>query len=146
MNPQRVEIGSFGSKSKLLNSIECPSEAAAGYGRHRTVYRKNGISGLKAELRTELGRLWKRNCVANLDSIQNPNRHDVNRLSQGPGGGIAKSFRAYKSSRLGGRDDRLISDHARELRHPFLDEAFIWTVKRLPLPCVAVSVLSYCRL
>lgn len=32
-----------------------------------------------------------------------------------------------------GRDDRLISDHGRELRHPFLDESFVQFVKSLSL-------------
>lgn len=36
-----------------------------------------------------------------------------------------------------GRDDRLISDHGRESRHPFLDEAFMDTILSLPLPLVA---------
>lgn len=36
-----------------------------------------------------------------------------------------------------GRDDRLIADHGRECRHPFLDENFVDTVLSLPLPLVA---------
>ncbi len=36
-----------------------------------------------------------------------------------------------------GRDDRLVSDHGREARHPFLDEAFVQHVLQLPLWQVA---------
>ena len=36
-----------------------------------------------------------------------------------------------------GRDDRLVSDHGRESRHPFLDEALLQLLLALPLPLVA---------
>lgn len=36
-----------------------------------------------------------------------------------------------------GRDDRLVADRGREARHPFLDEASMAFVLRLPLPLVA---------
>lgn len=36
-----------------------------------------------------------------------------------------------------GRDDRLVSDHGRESRHPFLDEGLLQLLLSLPLPLVA---------
>jgi len=36
-------------------------EQMAGYGRHRTSYRKGGMSALLAELSLDMGRLWSRN-------------------------------------------------------------------------------------
>ena len=36
-----------------------------------------------------------------------------------------------------GRDDRVLSDHCREARHPFLDENLVDTVSRLPIGTIA---------
>ena len=36
-----------------------------------------------------------------------------------------------------GRDDRLVADHSREARHPFLDEGFMTAVLSLPLHLIA---------
>lgn len=36
-----------------------------------------------------------------------------------------------------GRDDRLVADHAREARHPYLDEAYVGAVLAVPLALAA---------
>jgi asparagine synthetase B (glutamine-hydrolysing) len=36
-----------------------------------------------------------------------------------------------------GRDDRILSDHSREARFPYLDENLMALIKALPLPCLA---------
>jgi asparagine synthetase B (glutamine-hydrolysing) len=58
-------------------------EQMAGYGRHRSVYKRGGYDALRAELSMEKDRLWTRNL---------------------------------------GRDDRIIADHGKEARFPYLDE------------------------
>ena len=72
-------------------------EQLGGYGRHRTVFRKEGWVGLAEELHAERERLWLRNL---------------------------------------GRDDRIISDWAREARHPYLDEQVMHVLAETPLPHV----------
>ena len=69
-------------------------EQLGGYGRHRTVFRKEGWEGLSNELHAERERLWLRNL---------------------------------------GRDDRIISDWAREARHPYLDEQVMDVIGQTPL-------------
>lgn len=80
-------------------------ELMAGYkGRHRTVFRTEGVKGVEREIDADLSRLWFRNL---------------------------------------GRDDRLVADHGREVRHPFLDENVISFVTGLPLiPCVCDLALG----
>ena len=69
-------------------------EQLGGYGRHRTVFRHEGWTGLANELHAERERLWLRNL---------------------------------------GRDDRIVSDWAREARHPYLDEQVMDEIAQLPL-------------
>lgn len=76
----------YSSQSRVLLSGLGADELMAGYGRHRTTFRKEGLQQLQRELDKDLRRLWRRNL---------------------------------------GRDDRLISDHGREVRHPYLDERVI---------------------
>ena len=49
------------STAKVLLVGTGADEQLGGYGRHRTVFKKRGLAGLKSELSMELGRLWKRN-------------------------------------------------------------------------------------
>ncbi|KAI0561866.1 Asparagine synthase [Gracilaria domingensis] len=70
-------------------------ELMGGYkGRHRTIFRNEGIDGILREMDADFSRLWFRNL---------------------------------------GRDDRLIADHGREVRHPFLDEDLVEFITQLPL-------------
>lgn len=85
----------FASAAHILFSGLGADELMGGYkGRHRTVFRKEGIQGIKNEMDADLSRLWFRNL---------------------------------------GRDDRLVADHGKEMRHPFLDEDVISFVTKLPL-------------
>lgn len=85
----------FASAARILFSGLGADELMGGYkGRHRTVFRKEGVQGIKKEMDADLSRLWFRNL---------------------------------------GRDDRLIADHGKEGRHPFLDEDVISFVTNLPL-------------
>lgn len=85
---------SYVSKAKVLISGLGADELLAGYGRHRTVFRKQGLQSLASELERDFNRIWRRNL---------------------------------------GRDDRVISDHGREFRLPFLDEEFVQFVYQTPL-------------
>ena len=83
------------SDARILFSGLGADELMGGYkGRHRTIYRTEGLEGIKREMDADLSRLWFRNL---------------------------------------GRDDRLISDHGKEVRHPFLDEDLIGFVTALSL-------------
>lgn len=83
------------SPARILFSGLGADELMGGYkGRHRTIYRREGLDSVSREMDADLSRLWFRNL---------------------------------------GRDDRLVADHGRELRHPFLDEDVIAFVAQLPL-------------
>lgn len=80
---------------RILFSGLGADELMGGYkGRHRTIFRNDGLVGIQREMDADLSRLWFRNL---------------------------------------GRDDRLIADHGREVRHPYLDEDLISFVTSLPL-------------
>lgn len=85
----------FASIARILFSGLGADELMGGYkGRHRTIFRNEGVQGIKREMDADLSRLWFRNL---------------------------------------GRDDRLIADHGKEVRQPFLDEDVISFVTSLPL-------------
>lgn len=95
-------------------------EQLAGYGRHRTAFRHGGWFGLQRELSIDSGRLWIRN------------------LGRGAGWGVwgHRSFPLYLRfpPAFVPADDRVWSDHAREVRTPFLDEGVVELLRALPLP------------
>lgn len=83
------------SSARTLFSGLGADELMGGYkGRHRTIFRTEGVSGICREMDADLSRLWFRNL---------------------------------------GRDDRLVGDHGKEVRHPFLDEDLIGFITSLPL-------------
>lgn len=95
----------YRSEARVLLLGQGADEQCAGYGRHRTVFRKGeeeatggGWAALSAEMRLDVRRLWVRNL---------------------------------------GRDDRLVGDHGREARFPFLDEGVMTRLLRTPLSAVA---------
>ena len=89
---------SYQSPCRVLLSGLGADEYLAGYGRHRTAYRRGGAQELRRELILDAERLPERN-------------H--------------------------GRDDRCISDHAKEVRYPFLDEEVIRTVGTMSVETIA---------
>lgn len=81
--------------ARILFSGLGADELMGGYkGRHRTIFRTEGVEGIEREMDADLSRLWFRNL---------------------------------------GRDDRLVADHGKEVRQPFLDEDLIAFVTSLPL-------------
>ena len=86
--------GCYRSGARVMLLGSGADEQLGGYGRHRTVFRKEGWEGLSNELHAERERLWLRNL---------------------------------------GRDDRIISDWAREARHPYLDEQVMDAIGQTPL-------------
>lgn len=92
--PSHVTKTEYTSHCRVILNGLGADELMAGYGRHRTTFRKLGSEHLQQELNKDLRRLWRRNL---------------------------------------GRDDRLISDHGREVRHPYLDENFIDFIQRTAL-------------
>lgn len=91
-----ADAGSLVStRARIMFSGLGADELMGGYkGRHRTIFRAEGESGIRREMDADLSRLWFRNL---------------------------------------GRDDRLIADHGREVRQPFLDEDLVALVTSLPL-------------
>ena len=95
----------YRSEARVLLLGQGADEQCAGYGRHRTVFRKaeeesscGGWAALSAEMRFDVKRLWVRNL---------------------------------------GRDDRLVADHGREARFPFLDEGVMMRLLNSPLYAIA---------
>jgi asparagine synthetase B (glutamine-hydrolysing) len=95
----------YRSKARVLLLGQGADEQCAGYGRHRTVFRKaeeesigGGWAALSAEMRLDVRRLWVRNL---------------------------------------GRDDRLVADHGREARFPYLDEGVMMRLLNTPLSAIA---------
>eukprot|EP00178_Gracilaria_changii_P025623 TRINITY_DN788_c0_g1_i1.p1 TRINITY_DN788_c0_g1~~TRINITY_DN788_c0_g1_i1.p1 ORF type:complete len:585 (+),score=58.65 TRINITY_DN788_c0_g1_i1:283-2037(+) len=83
------------TSARVLFSGLGADELMGGYkGRHRTIFRSEGIDGIVREMDADFSRLWFRNL---------------------------------------GRDDRLIADHGREVRQPFLDEDVVEFITQLPL-------------
>ena len=102
-NPAHAELPQETSAGRVVFSGIGADEPFAGYGRHRTAWRR-GLDDLRRELSKDIFRLHARN-------------H--------------------------GRDDRVISDHGREPRFPFLDHDFLRAVSALP--CAALADLSLPR-
>lgn len=95
----------YHSKARVLLLGQGADEQCAGYGRHRSVFRKGeeesiggGWGALSAEMRLDVKRLWVRNL---------------------------------------GRDDRLVADHGREARFPYLDEGVMMRLLNTPLSAIA---------
>ena len=95
----------YRSEARVLLLGQGADEQCAGYGRHRTVFRKadesstgSGWAALSAEMRLDVRRLWVRNL---------------------------------------GRDDRLVADHGREARFPYLDEGVMMRLLNTPLSAIA---------
>lgn len=104
-SPARILLNGLGADEQLAGSMRVLNSNMAGYARHRGVFKHRGWEGLQQELEKDFYRLWKRN-LGNW----------------------------YASQRLiEGRDDRIISDHSREVRFPFLDENFVTILNTIPL-------------
>lgn len=89
------DVENSAASARILFSGLGADELMGGYkGRHRTIFRTEGVEGIKKEMDADLSRLWFRNL---------------------------------------GRDDRIIADHGKEVRHPYLDEDLISFVTSLPL-------------
>eukprot|EP00965_Chrysotila_dentata_P027621 918099-Pleurochrysis_carterae.AAC.1 len=56
-----VREGEYTSGARVLLLGMGADEQLGGYGRHRTVFRREGWAGLRAELAAERARLWRRN-------------------------------------------------------------------------------------
>lgn len=59
--PRPITDVQYTSQCKVLLVGLGADEQLAGYGRHRTVYQKGGITALQKELNIDLVRLWERN-------------------------------------------------------------------------------------
>lgn len=85
------DFETYTTTARVLLSGLGADELFAGYTRHHTTYRREGLSALHAELELDIRRLSKRNL---------------------------------------GRDDRATAHWSKEVRHPYLDEAFVqWTLE-----------------
>lgn len=106
-NIQTSDAGeNYTSPAKILLDGLGADEQLAGYGRHRTTFKRGSWPLLQEELEMDFGRLWKRNL------------------------GTADTYYVFICK---GRDDRLLSNHAREARFPFLDEDFASFLSTVPL-------------
>jgi asparagine synthetase B (glutamine-hydrolysing) len=105
-------------KSNFFNPALIPSFLGAYKGQAYTSKAKVLLSGLGADEQLGgYGRHAVRFKLAGWEGLINELQLDVSRINQ----------------RNLGRDDRIVSDHGKEVRYPFLDEAFVDFLCMLPV-------------
>ena len=126
------DAGLYTSRARILLSGVGADEQLGGYSRHGTAFRQGGWPGLAQELRSNIRRIADRNLgvlngavhflfyVVVPASSACPNSQHRMRACACHVGGPTDDGHS-----LAGRDDRCASDHGKEVRHPYLDEAVV---------------------
>jgi asparagine synthetase B (glutamine-hydrolysing) len=100
----------FNSSARVLLNGLGSDELLGGYGRHRTAYLAAGWKALVNEVRTDSPLMGRTHPVHKLQL-------DLDRIP----------------TRNLGRDDRIISSHGKETRHPFLSISVVNFISQLPI-------------